>query len=76
MNNKIFDKGFGKFPKPILFSDSLSGAAKTLYAYLTCYANAENKAFPSVLRIVDEMKIGAAKVRRALKELSKSGGLK
>jgi hypothetical protein len=71
--NTIFEKGFGKMPKSILLSKELTATAKLVYGYLSCYANTDGIAFPSEMRIMQELKIGEEKLRKALNQLKTAG---
>lgn len=53
--NTILEHGYGIVAKDVLKDRSLSIVSKAIYSYLCSYANNENKAFPSVEHIANDL---------------------
>lgn len=72
MNN---DKsgGYGLVYQSVMRNDDISRDAKTLYAYLSAFAGASGKAFPSRATICKELHMGKDLYTRCKKELQEQG---
>lgn len=66
---KSVKNGFGKISKKVMTDPSISTGAKSLYALLCCYKNADNECNPSINRLADELGIGYSTCKRWIKEL-------
>ena len=70
MNSRLKD-GFGLVSNTVIRDPSISLGEKSLYAYLSTYANSENELFVSVNKMADECGIGQSTVKRYLSNLEK-----
>jgi hypothetical protein len=53
----IFENGYGTIPKKVMIEDRLTIEAKGIYAYLCSFAGSGNEAFPTVSRMLADLKI-------------------
>jgi len=70
VNSRLKD-GFGLVSNTVIRDPSISLGEKSLYAYLSTYANSENELFVSVSKMADECGIGQSTVKRYLSNLEK-----
>jgi DNA-binding MarR family transcriptional regulator len=71
MKNIRISKGFGIVSNTVMRDPDISLGEKSLYAYLSTYANGDNELFVSVSKIADECNIGQSTVKRYLSNLEK-----
>ncbi|SHK47545.1 helix-turn-helix domain-containing protein [Paramaledivibacter caminithermalis] len=69
-------KGFGIIPKIAMQDDRLSIEAKAIYSYFCSYAGAGTTAFPSIEKIVKDLKISVKRYYRHFNLLKKYGYIK
>ena len=72
----INSKGFGTIPKLVMQDRKLTPEAKCIYAYFASYAGAGTNAFPSVSKILYDLKISESRYYRHFKLLTIRGYLK
>ena len=70
MNNRTTN-GFGIVSNTVMRNPDITLGEKSLYAYLSTYANSNNELFVSVNKIADECGIGQSTVKRYLSNLEK-----
>ena len=56
-----------------LYESDVSSKAVAVFLYLLDHANKQGECWPSIPTIAEELKISESTVRRAVKELKKSG---
>ena len=71
----ILCKGYGTIPKYIMQAD-ISIESKAIYAYMCSFAGAGQSAFPSVEKIIKDLKISENRFYKYRKELVDSGFIK
>jgi hypothetical protein len=71
MLTKIQKQGYGIVPKSLIYSENLTSDAKIIYGYIATYADKNDTAFPSELRIMRYLKIGKKRITFAIKLLEK-----
>ncbi len=70
MNNRT-KNGFGIVSNTVMRDPDITLGEKSLYAYLSTYADSDNQLFVSVNKIADECGIGQSTVKRYLSNLEK-----
>ena len=56
-DNNVMSEGYGNIPKRVMRDKRLSIEAKSIYSYLCSYAGGGNEAFPSVGRMIMDLRI-------------------
>ena len=72
----ILSKGYGLIPKAVVFDRALPAASKAIYGYLSSYAGGGKTAFPSVHKILSDLKISKDKFYAHFKPLVNQGYIK
>lgn len=67
--NGVLSRGYGFVPKSVMTDKSISAKAKSLYAYLSVFAQNGQSKFPSVEEILMDLKIGKTAYYNALNQL-------
>jgi DNA-binding MarR family transcriptional regulator len=71
MKNTRISKGYGIVSNTVMRDPDISLGEKSLYAYLSTYADANNQLFVSVNKMADECGVGQSTVKRYLSNLEK-----
>lgn len=72
--NKRLQNGFGQVSNDVMRDPELSFQAKTLYAYLSTYADSEtNLTYVGLNRMCDELNVTRSTIKRNLSLLKKAG---
>ena len=69
----ILAMGFGVVPKAVMLDDRLTIEAKAIYNYFSSYAGSGDTAFPSVSKVVRELRIGKDRYYAHFEYLKKYG---
>lgn len=69
----ILEKGYGQIPKLVMQDSRLSIEAKAIYSYLCSYAGGGSEAFPSVAKILSDLKISENRFYKHFKYLITCG---
>jgi DNA-binding MarR family transcriptional regulator len=69
MSNPRLKNGYGIVSNTVMRDPDISLGEKSLYAYLSTYADGNNQLFVSVNKMADECNIGQSTVKRYLSTL-------
>lgn len=71
----VYEHGYGDIPKKVMQDRKLSIESKAIYAYISSFAGAKDNAFPSVKKMMYDLKISKDRFYKHMNSLVESGYL-